>query len=172
MPQSTAGYQAGVQLARKHVRSWKGLTLVEIHWSKTIQYQQKVLTLPLIPCRIKQVCPVYWVNRMLEMVPAGPNEPLFALPSGVGNKVLTYNKLRKQLTDWIERTGRSGTDFSLHGLRRGGASWGLQSGLTGPEIQVMGDWASMAYLRYLDADLERRVKSMVQFVEEVNTVLY
>lgn len=146
--------------------------MVEIHWSKTIQYKQKVLRLPLIPSAVKQVCPVYWVKYMCSLVTAGPNDPLFSLPTGSGNKALTYDRLRGLLAEWVGAAGLQVGDYSLHGLRRGGASWGLQSGITGPEIQIMGDWASMAYLRYLDTDFEGRVKSMVRFVEEVNTVFF
>lgn len=85
--------------------------------------------------------------------------------------MITYDQLRKTFAEWIEKIGLSSVDYTLHGLRRGGASWGLQAGLTGPELQTMGDWASLAYLRYLDTDLERRVNSMVQFVEKVDMVL-
>lgn len=172
VPQSAAGFQAGVQLAREHVKHWKGLVLIEIHWSKTIQYKQKILTLPLIPAAVRQVCPVFWVKHMCSLVTAGPTEPLFSVPSGEGNKALTYDQLRKIFAEWITAIGLSPVDYTLHGLRRGGTSWGLQAGLTGPEIQVMGDWASLAYLRYLDTDLEGRVKSMVQFVEQVDLVLF
>lgn len=172
VPKSVAGFEPGNQLMRQHVTTWNGLTLVQIHWSKTIQYKQKVLRLPLIASEVTQICPVFWVHCMMAMVPARPDEPLFSVPSGQGNRPLTYDQLRRQLASWVEGTGRSAADYSLHGLRRGGASWGLQSGITGPEIQVMGDWASLAYLRYLDTDLERRVKNMVQFVDHVDTVFY
>lgn len=172
VPRRADGFQPGIQLARGHVSQQGKLTLIEIHWSKTIQYRQKVLILPLILSEVKQICPVFWLKNMMSKVPAGPQDPLFSLPTGMGNKALTYDKLRTKLSQWIVATGRPEKDFSLHGLRRGGASWGLQSGITGPEIQAMGDWASLAYLRYLDTDLERRVKSMVQFVDEVNMCLF
>ena len=35
----------------------------------------------------------------------------------------------------------------------------------------MGNWASNAYLQYIDLTLERRVMNMVKFVDEMDRVL-
>ena len=34
--------------------------MFEIRWSKTIQYRQKVLRLPVLPANNKAICPVFW----------------------------------------------------------------------------------------------------------------
>ena len=36
---------------------------------------------------------------------------------------------------------------------------------------LMGDWASNAYLQYIDLTLERRVTNMVKFVDEMDKIL-
>ena len=36
--------------------------MVEIRWSKTIQYKQKVLRLPVLPAKNKAICLVFWVH--------------------------------------------------------------------------------------------------------------
>lgn len=38
----------------------------------------------------------------------------------------------------------------------------------GQEIQLMGDWATLAYFRYLDTTTEQKINSMVKFVDQVN----
>lgn len=172
VPESMGKFQPGKQLTRGHVSHWEQLTLVEIHWSKTIQYKQKVLRLPLIPSKIKQICPVYWLNKVLQLIPGTSDDPIFLVPRGDSYKPLTYDMLRNWFLLWVEKTGREPSDFSLHGLRRGGASWGLQAGLTGEELKLMGDWASQVYLNYLDTEIDQRVKNMVQFMDKVETVFY
>ena len=44
----------------------------------------------------------------------------------------------------------------------------LPWGLCSEDIQLMGDWASTAYLQYLDLTLERRLTNAVVFMDEVN----
>ena len=41
--------------------------LVEIKWSKTLQYRERELLLPLIPSRHKELCAVLWIRQMLSM---------------------------------------------------------------------------------------------------------
>ena len=67
--------------------------------------------------------------------------------------------------------GYDETRFTLHGLRRGGMNHVMTVGLAGADIQLMGDWASSAYLTYIDLNLERRVMNMVRFVDEVDRQL-
>ena len=64
--------------------------------------------------------------------------------------------------------GLDETHFSLHSLRRGGANHALSAGICGEDIRLMGDWASLAYLEYIDLTMERRVTNMVRFVEAVD----
>lgn len=64
-------------------------------------------------------------------------------------------------------TGRSLDRYTLHGLRRGGTCHALESGLVGEDLKIMGDWASNAYMTYIDQTVQRRVTNMVQFVENL-----
>lgn len=57
--------------------------------------------------------------------------------------------------------------YTLHGLRRGGACHALQVRLVGEDLKILGDWASEAYMRYLDLSLQRRVHNMVRFMHEI-----
>ena len=36
---------------------------------------------------------------------------------------------------------------------------------------LMGDWASNAYLQYIDLTLEHRITNMVKFVDEMDRIL-
>ena len=48
--------------------------------------------------------------------------------------------------------------YSGHSFRRGGASWAFQAGVPGEMIQVLGDWASDAYKRYLEFNMQNKLE--------------
>lgn len=167
VPVSQQEFNPQEQLTNANVRMYKNITIIDVGWSKTIQYKEKVNSLPLIPVSKKEICPTFWVH-VLEKVNGGkPDTPLFSYLKEGELKILTYAQLTRKLKDWVAAAGEDAQGFSLHGLRRGGCSWALQSGLVGQEIQLMGDWASLAYFRYLDTTTEQRIQSMVKFAEHV-----
>ena len=53
--------------------------MVLIRWSKTLQYRQKVLKTPVLPFPDKRICPVFWLNLMLDLIPGKPQNPLFSI---------------------------------------------------------------------------------------------
>ena len=67
--------------------------MVEIRWSKMIQFKQKVLRLPVLPADNKAICPVFWVHYMVNTIPAGQKDPAFALRAGKQVVALSYNQL-------------------------------------------------------------------------------
>ena len=60
--------------------------------------------------------------------------------------------------------------FSLHSIRRGGATFAYQSNMEGEMIQLLGDWASNTYKRYVDISMDKRYDSMKAFVEALNNL--
>ena len=40
--------------------------MFEIRWTKTLQFKQKVLRVPVLPTQNKAICPVFWVHKMLQ----------------------------------------------------------------------------------------------------------
>lgn len=168
VPDSVPAFNPGEQLVRSDVRMGHSMVLVEIRWNKTLQYKQRELLLPLIPARDKRVCPVYWLKYMLSTIRAGPQDPLFGIPTGQAQVVpLTYDQLGKKLKKLVALTNRDSQRFTLHGLRKGGACHALESGLVGEDIKIMGDWATEAYMTYLDQTVQRRVHNMVQFMGDL-----
>lgn len=168
VPESKATYSAKEQLSRSNVKMGGSVVLVEIEWSKTIQYQEKVMLLPLIPATDTRICPVLWLMLMLQRVKAEPGDALFSVRNKGGKVVpLTYNQLAKWLKEKVAKTGIDPEGYTLHGLRKGGACHALQSGLVGEDIQLMGDWSTMTYMTYLDQTLIRRINNMVKFMNEL-----
>lgn len=142
--------------------------MFEIRWSKTIQYKQKILRLPVLPAKNKAICPVFWVHYMISQVPAQPYHPVLALTSAGKTWALSANQLIYRFRKWLTLLGEESTLFSLHSLRRGGVMFAYQFNMEGGMIKLLGDWASDTYKRYIDVSLDKRFDSMKQFVEALN----
>lgn len=165
VPDTLQGFNPSEQLIRSDIRIGNGLVLVEIKWSKTLQYREKILLLPLIPASDKRICPVFWLQLMLGKIQASPADPLLAVPGPAGLQPVTYAQLGERLKQLVAATGRPAERYTLHGLRRGGTCHALESGLVGEDLKIMGDWASDAYMTYIDQTVQRRVRNMVQFMQ-------
>ena len=141
--------------------------MFEIRWSKTIQYRQKILRLPVLPAKNKAICPVFWGYQLLQM-PGKPQEPLLSLNYRNQKVSLSANQLLYRLRKWLRLLGLDDLKFSLHLLRRGGATFAYESNIEGDMIKLLGDWSSEAYKRYIDVSMDKRYSSMKEFVEALN----
>ena len=171
VPDTRNSFNAKEQLTISDVGMMGHVYVYSIMWCKTNQYRNRDLLLPIIPACNKIVCCEFWTKYLLKQNRAFTNGPLVAYPKGDKLVPITYDVLLKQLKVWISQIGKQPADYSLHGLRRGGANHALSVGICGEDLKLMGDWASDAYLEYVDLTLERRVTNMVKFVEEVDRVL-
>ena len=60
------------------------------------------------------------------------------------------------------------SQFSLHSLRWGGATFAFQTNMEAEMIKLVGDWASDCYKRYVDVSMDKRFDSMKTFVDALN----
>lgn len=169
VPDSKNSFNPQKQLTRADVQIGKNMVLIIVRWSKTIQYKEKELLLPLLQAKDIRVCPVYWVKLMCSKVKASGEHPMFLVSEDSTNRLvpLTYAQLGDKLKQWVSQCGISSERYTLHGLRKGGACHALEVGLAGEDLKILGDWASDAYMRYLDLSLQRRVDNMVQFMKDL-----
>ena len=93
-------YQNKKFLLRKDVESFGNNLIVHIKLSKTIQFGQRILKLPLVEIPGSVLCPVKAFNKMCKMVPALPSDPLFTLPN---KKVVTYYQYQNRLRHFIKK---------------------------------------------------------------------
>ena len=147
-------------LRKKDVRRHKHGLLLSLSGSKTVQFRERCLSLPL-PCLDPHpLCPVRALASALRVVGVGPGEaPLF---SGSGCD-LSRSKFVQRLHSLLQAAGVHPTMYSGHSFRRGGASWAFEAGLPGEFIQILGDWRSDAYLRYLSLNTNTKFKLMRDF---------
>lgn len=78
------------------------------------------------------------------------NQPLFQLPDTHGaNKPVTKRHLSKAFNALVQRIGFLAHTFTLHDLRRSGASAAYKAGITFTHIKRHGTWQSDAFWQYI-----------------------
>ena len=141
--------------------------MFEIRWTKTIQFRQKILRVPVLPADNKAICPVFWVHKMLQDNPGEPEDPLFLIKTPQQRLCLSANQLINRIRKWLKLIGEDDMAYSLHSLCRG-VTFAYQSDMEGEMIKLLGGWASDCYKRYIDISIDKRYDSMKAFVEALN----
>jgi hypothetical protein len=131
----------------------KELTLqsftVLVRFSKTIQFGQRVLSLPYVSCSDVRLCPVRALLSHLGFSPLPQSRPLFNFVLN-GSEVHFSNAFfMLRLRNGLRATGFPASEVSCHSFRRGGASLAYEVGLTATDIKQRGDWRSNAFEQYL-----------------------
>ena len=164
VPHHAKQFHADEQLVRNDLLFFNNMVLVNIKWSKTRQDGNRV-TMPILrgPGRVD---PIAALRKLLAITPlAEPHDPLFMFPrqgkkdhtSSEPYSILTADTVQSYLRTWLEKAGYRPYDFSMHGLRRGGATHAYNRRIPLAAIQLMGDWRSDAYKAYLEEDLAKRI---------------
>lgn len=120
---------------------------VTLRSSKTIQFAEREVVIPVIESKGSLLCPVRWLKRLLHYVRVSPAEPLFPL---------TYYRFSCRLKKSLATAGIVG-NFTSHSLRRGCATYLSRLGLPLHDIKVYGDWRSLSVLLYLSGDVNTRL---------------
>ena len=112
--------------------------IITVRWSKTIQFKQKELHIPLPRISASPCCPITALLLTLAQLPmsSGP-VPLFCYLSPSGPFVL-------YLGQCLSNLGLEPSKFPGPSLRRGGVSFAMQFGLPLEWVKMQGDWASNA----------------------------
>ena len=133
--------------------------VVSVQWSKTIQYKQRSLVVPLPLIANSPLCPSSSLHMSIKSVPgAAPASSPFLYREGGSQKVLTYSKFHKFLMTCLNRLHLDSKSYSGHSFRRGGATFALECGVPSELIKTQGDWRSSAYQLYLDPSFQARQK--------------
>lgn len=153
---SLASFDPSLHLCRKDASfSHEGVTLA-VRWSKTIQYRQRTLHIPLPRITDCPLCPTHTLILCLRLCDSPPDAPLFTYPSRRGWLPLTVNIFQEKLQSFLARLDLNPSDYSGHSFRHGGASFALECGLPTEAVKAQGDWTSNAYERYIHCSWDMR----------------
>ena len=134
-----------MQLQCKGLRIGHRIILVKLKCTKTIQYGQRSLELPLLPLVSKKICPIHWITKMVKLIPPQASSLVLVVPIKNGLKPLTYFQLSAQLKKWVKMINLDPKYYTFHCLRQGGVTWAFDADISNETIRLMGDWASDAY---------------------------
>ena len=128
--------------------------IVVVKWSKA---QQTVDNIPLVPLpRVPraQTDPVAAYHQLTALHPTGhPDQPLLTLPGKRGYVVVTTAQLAWALRQLIMALQLDPKDYSLHSLRRGGATTAYRAGVDELSVKKHGHWRSDAFWSYITTPL-------------------
>jgi integrase len=132
---------------------------VVIRHSKVIQFGQRFLTIPYFRVLDTKLCPVRALLRHFGLSVLPSAKPLFDSVVSGRTVSLIHSGFVARLKTLLTAAGVDARLYSAHSLRRGGATFAFQAGLSPLEIKRRGDWASSAYERYIHLDQETALDS-------------
>ena len=144
-------------LCRGDITFHKWGMLIHVSKSKTIQFAERIVEIPVTYSPLEELCAVRWTQRHFSEVPAGKDEPAFRIPHPAGSVPLAYDAYQATLKHICGEAGLDPKEFSSHSLRRGGATFLSLIGASIQEIKQRGDWKSDAVFEYLKAPLSARI---------------
>jgi hypothetical protein len=97
------------------------------------------------------LCPLEALDNLKNIVPAGPDDPLFSWRDGHGDvRPMVKSKAIERINAILSAWGWCGTAFG-HSFRIGGASFFLALGINPEIVRLAGRWRSLAYEAYIRA---------------------
>ena len=132
-----------------------------IRHTKTIQFGQRLLHLPVASVPDSVLCPVTAVAKMLAQIithSVSGNHPLFVFIGSTGTlEYLTYSLFIKLLRSTLSKCNVNVSNYSGHSFRRGGCSYAFRLGVSPMLIKLRGDWRSSAYERYVSIQSDQHL---------------
>ncbi|XP_048576165.1 uncharacterized protein LOC125557539 [Nematostella vectensis] len=151
VPRSIKAFNPTRDLTRGGVLCNEHGLIVTFKHTKTIQFGQRRLHIPLLRIPGSLLCPVAAYNNMIRLVPSSARKPLFLLLGRSGPFALTKSRFVTEFRLALCSVGVAHADsYRGHSFRRGCASWSFNHGVPGELIQLYGDWASDSYKLYLE----------------------
>ena len=122
--------------------------VLRVYRTKTIQFKQRELEIPLpfIPSSV--LCPVTSLHNYFRMVPTLASSPLFIVNHTGSFRPLLAAHFNRFFKACITTVGLKPDSFSSHSFRQGGATFAFNCSKPTEFIKVQGDWRC-----YLDVQL-------------------
>ena len=131
--------------------------MVTVSRTKTIQFKERKLLIPICRVSNKTLCAVHWVERHFTEVKGRPTHPAFLIPDGDRVSAMSYKVFSDMLKLFAGMSGIEADRISSHGFRSGGATFLARLGVEIDVIKQRGDWKSDQVLVYLRRPLQDRV---------------
>ena len=138
-PSAINKYDPNKHLSRGDFTLYQWGVHLQIKWSKTIQFGERILYTPLPRLDNHPLCPVTAILRAFLLTQGAPTDgPAFVIFTGREYTPLTPNRFISMLKTHLSALGHPAHLYSGHSFRRGAASWALAQGLPGELIKNFG----------------------------------
>ena len=160
-PASKTKFNPNHQLCRDDFKFTAKGIMVTIRWSKTIQFRDRIHTIPLPRIKDSPLCPSQAVFLAFsKSSDVSESAPAFSWIHNTTHHVLTASAFQTCLSNSLTTLGLQKASFSCHSFRRGGASWAFQNGVPIETIRQIGDWKSNAYMKYIYDSEDSLIKAV------------
>ena len=171
VPDCAKKFDSQKQLTRGNIKMRKNALLVTLDWTKTIQYNQRKLVVPLVAIPGSKLCPVEAFRKMSSFIPAEDKDPAFLYVDNQGKRhPVTYHQFQRILKRTIECIGKDPAKFSSHSFRRGGATFAYESGVPADTVKLMGDWQSDCYRAYLQVSMACKTDAAEKIADKILSI--
>ena len=142
---------------------------IYVGFSKTNQYRKRDRCIP-IPANEDPALDLYrHMEQLMSAVDVPGTAPAFSYSQ---DKFICYDQFTKRLKSTLSQSGLDPDLYSGHSFRRGGASFLFSVGASQLMVQVLGDWTSMVYTRYLFLDADDRMSAQHLMASAINSSCY
>ena len=159
-----------VVLKRSDIRIDEELqtVLVYMNFSKTNQYMQRSHIIP-IPRNVDPALDLYsHIKLLFNKVKSSPDSPALSFSA---RQFINHRTFTEKLKLLIKKAGLDPSLYSGHSFRRGGASYLYSIGGTTLMVQVLGEWSSQIFTRYLSLSLEDRLEAQQLIASNINSTV-
>ena len=140
---------------------------IYVGFSKTNQYRKFDRCVPIPENKDPCLDLFRHMKRLLETVDASEDAPAFSFAK---KSFITYKVFTTRMKLLLSTAGLNPDLYSGHSFRRGGASFLFSIGASQLMVQVLGDWSSMVYTRYLYLSEEDRLEAQFLMRDNINTM--
>ena len=162
LPTTSSSFNPKKQLTKRDFKIYSWGALVTIRWSKTIQFRERVVDIPLPRIPGSPLCPTSALYRAFSFtapVSSRDQQAFNWVDQSSHTHTFTYNSFVKKLRHHLSTLGLDPKNYAGHSFRRGGASFAYLSGVPIEMIKALGDWRSDTVLFYLTMPLSVRLHS-------------
>ncbi len=152
-------FHSAQQFTKSDFKFFPWGVIIWVRWSKTIQFRERVVSIPLPRVPGSIFCPVAAISHAFSFTVGAPvgSQAFQWLAPSLLLREFSYGLFMSKLRACLNQCGLSGKDFGSHSFRRGGASFAFSIGVPVDLIKVLGDWKSNAVLLYLTVPLNIRI---------------
>ena len=142
--------------------------LVYVNFSKVNQYQKSYHVIP-IPANEDPALDLYrHIKQLFSIVKVPETSPAFMYSP---RQFINYSSFTRRLKQLLSLSALDPSLYSGHSFRRGGASYLYGIGGSTLMVQVLGDWASQIFTRYLYLSLDDRKAAQELIQANINNTV-